>query len=79
MKPKNNLKTGILIGIGIIVLPLILTSFSTTNIVSEVGTYQMSNTYRENGNWIFETVYDSRTGEVISRKRMRGFKDYVTE
>ena len=79
MKPKNNLKTGILIGIGIIVLPLILTSFSTTNTVSEVGTYQMSNTYRENGNWIFETVYDSRTGEVISRKRMRGFKDYVTE
>ena len=79
MKTKNDLKTGILIGIGMVVIPLLLISFSTTNNVSEVGTYQMSNTYREPGNWIFETVYDSRTGEVISRKRMKGYGDYTTE
>ena len=55
----------------------ILSSFNNqSETQSEVGTYQISNTYRENGNWIFETIIDTRTGEVISRERKRGYSAY---
>jgi len=42
MKTKNNLTTGILIGIGVIVIPLILLSSKpiSSNTENEVGTYQ---------------------------------------
>ena len=40
MKTKNNLTTGVLIGIGLIVLPLILMGTISSTIDNEVGTYQ---------------------------------------
>ena len=42
MKTKNNLTTGILIGIGMIVIPLIIMSSKpiSLNTENEVGTYQ---------------------------------------
>ena len=46
------------------------------NTENEVGTYQISTTYRDNGNWIFETIIDTRTGEVISRERRGGYSVY---
>ena len=52
MKTKNNLITGIIIGIGVIIVPLIFMSFKpvSLNTENEVGTYQISTTYRDNGN-----------------------------
>jgi hypothetical protein len=75
---KNYLTTGIIIGIGLIVVPLILMGTTNINTENEVGTYQISTTYRDAGNWVFETTIDTRTGEVISRERRNGFGKYKT-
>ena len=77
MKTKNNLTNGILIGIGVIVLPLVLMGTTYTNTDNEVGRYQLST---ERGMqieglvkvWcIYETIIDTKNGEVISRKRIK--------
>ncbi len=41
-----------------------------------VGTYQLSTSYRDAGNWVFVTVVDTRTGEVVRRERYSGFAKY---
>tara|TARA_B110000908_G_C9986288_1_gene327753 strand:- start:304 stop:540 length:237 start_codon:yes stop_codon:yes gene_type:complete len=73
MKTKNDLLTGILIGIGIIVVPIILmgTTNSTTE-NDEVGRYQISTNLSDSKmkDYILETIIDTRTGDVISRKRV---------
>ena len=43
---------------------------------SEVGNYQVSTTYRTEGNWVFETIIDTETGNIISRERKNAFKNY---
>tara|TARA_Y100000588_G_C13872753_1_gene761027 strand:- start:445 stop:702 length:258 start_codon:yes stop_codon:yes gene_type:complete len=73
MKTKNNLLTGIIIGICVIVLPLILmgtTNYTTEN--DDVGRYQVSTCWGAVGliDAVFETIIDSKTGEVVSRRRV---------
>jgi hypothetical protein len=81
MKTKNNLLKGIIIGIGMIVVPLILMG-STTNYTTEkddVGRYQISMSFGQDGlmNWfVFETIIDTKTGGVISREK-RNIKEYT--
>ena len=41
-----------------------------------IGKYQISTTYRDNGNYVFETIIDTETGKVISREKYNGFLDY---
>ena len=74
MKTKNNLTTGILIGIGMIVVPLILmgTTYSNTN-SSEIGRYQISTTTFEKTSYIYETTIDTKTGKVIRERRSKEY------
>lgn len=43
----------------------------------EIGRYQVSTTYRENGNWVFVTIIDTKTGEIIKKERYNGFNEYI--
>jgi|TARA_B110000211_G_scaffold124902_1_gene143959 hypothetical protein len=73
MKTKDNLLKGIIIGIFVIVVPLILmstTNYTTVN--DEVGTFELEMSPQEDGTWVFETIIDTRTGQVISREIKRG-------
>ena len=58
MKTKNNLLTGILIGISIIVVPLILMGTTNSTVNNEVGTYQAFSIM--NGGYMINT----KTGET---------------
>jgi len=72
MKTKDNLLKGIIIGIGLIVVPLILMGTTNKPTSLEVGTYQISITGHggmSNDGWIFETIIDTRTGYVKSKKK----------
>jgi|TARA_B100000767_G_C19241592_1_gene319423 hypothetical protein len=72
MKTKNNLLKGIIIGIGVIIVPLILMGTTNTNTGDEVGRYQISTTTMGTGeNYIFETIIDTKTGNITSRKKNR--------
>lgn len=46
------------------------------SVSAPVGTYQASTSYRDAGNWVFVTVIDTRTGEVVRRERYTGFAKY---
>ena len=73
MKTKDNLLKGIIIGIFVIAVPLIL--MSTTNyktVYDEVGTFELEMSPQEDGTWVFETIFNTRTGQVISREIKRG-------
>ena len=48
----------------------------TDNSKSSIGKYQVSTTYRDNGNWVFETIIDTETGNIVSRQRMGGYSAY---
>jgi len=73
MKTKNNLLKGIIIGIGVIIVPLILMGTTNTNTGDEVGRYQISTTTMGTGeNYIFETIIDTKTGNITSRKKTVG-------
>ena len=69
MKIKKNFSTGILIGIGVVVVPLVLmgtTSYSSI----ESGNYQISTTtFGPESNNIYETIIDTKTGKIVSRKK----------
>jgi len=65
---KNNLTTGIIIGIGLIVVPLILMSTKYSN-TDEVARYQISTTIHPTLFINFEVIIDTKTGEVVSRKK----------
>jgi hypothetical protein len=64
----------------IIGFAFLLSSFTPNDVEettqNQVGTYQVSTTYRDMGNWIFETIIDTRTGKVVSRERHGGFSEY---
>ena len=68
MQTKNNLLKGIIIGIGIIIVPLILTGTTNTNTGDEIGRYQISTASSvSDGSKIYETIIDTKTGSVKSR------------
>tara|TARA_Y100000588_G_C13330533_1_gene533726 strand:+ start:198 stop:443 length:246 start_codon:yes stop_codon:yes gene_type:complete len=73
---KNNLIVGIFIGIGMIVIPLILMGTTYSNISNESGSYQVSTTGlgSKNNVFIYETIIDSKTGKIISRERIHYLK-----
>ena len=74
MKTKNNLLTGVVIGIGLIALPLIL--MGTTHYVAQnndVGRYQISTTTFEKTSYIYETTIDTKTGKVIRERRSKEY------
>jgi len=74
MKTKNNLTTGILIGIGVIVLPLILMSSSSTSPTNNEITYVTpeshvwKSTVTNEGRYY---LHNTKTGEV--RKFSRSY------
>lgn len=73
MKTKDNLLKGIIIGIGVIIVPLILMGTTNTNTENEVGRYQISTSVYLSGlmnTKILETTIDTKTGDVISRKKV---------
>ena len=43
---------------------------------SEIGKYQISTCYRESGNWVFITIIDTQTGEILRQERFNGFDNY---
>ena len=67
MKIKNNVTTGIIIGIGIIIVPLILMGTTNINAADEIGRYQISTTTHGDGS-VYETIIDTKTGRVKSRE-----------
>lgn len=71
MKTMKNLTTGILIGIGIIIIPLILMGTTNSTVNNEVGRYQISTCYNVTYYQILETIIDTKTGEVISREKVK--------
>ena len=77
MKPKENLLKGIIIGVGVVIVPLILMG-ATSNLNSSGGWYQISTTGvgGEHSMYIYETIIDTRDGKVVSRER-RSFKKYT--
>ena len=69
MKAKDNLLKGIIIAIFVIVVPLILMSTTNyTTVSDEVGRYQISTSANPSAKWLYETILDTKTGEVSSRK-----------
>ena len=73
MKTKDNLLKGIIIGIFVIAVPLILMSTTNyTTVYDEVGTFELEMSPQEDGTWVFETIFNTRTGQVISREIKRG-------
>ena len=66
MKTKDNLLKGIIIGVCVVVVPL-LTIGSTLD-EGEVGTFQISTTMGDNYD-LWETIINTRTGEVVKRGR----------
>ena len=72
MKTKNNLLTGIIIGIGLIVVPLLLMGTTNVNYDDGIGRYQISNTGigKSESQKIYEVIIDTKTGRVFSRKKI---------
>ena len=72
MKTKKDLLIGIIIGIGLIIVPLILMGAKSLSNMSE-GTYQISTSYGHEDSstnpFVYETIIDTRSGKVISRDR----------
>ena len=65
MKTKDNLLKGIIIGVCVAVVPLLTTGLTLEE--GEVGTFQVSTTNHYGS--IFETIFNTKTGEVLSRSR----------
>ena len=73
MKTKHNLLKGIIIGIGVVIVPLILMGTTLNNTNYDPGNYQISTTgvVGENSLYVYETIIDTKNCKVISRKRIR--------
>ena len=73
MKTEDNLLKGIIIGIGVVIIPLILMGTTLSNTNYDPGNYQISTTgdIGEHNLYVYETIIDTRDGKVISRKRIR--------
>jgi hypothetical protein len=69
--------------IGICVILLLSSLFSSENDQqikkdeNEVGRYQVSTVYRETGGWVFVTIIDTKTGEIVKQERYHGFGIYT--
>ena len=76
MKTKDNLLKGIIIGIGVVIVPLILMGTTLSNTNYDPGNYQISTTgdIGEYSLYVYETIIDTRDGKVISRKRIRDIR-----
>ena len=59
---------GILVGISIVLGSLLLMGYTSSE--KEVVRYQLSTTNVGNRDYIFETIIDTKTGEIISRKEV---------
>ena len=66
MKTKNNLTTGILIGIGVIVLPLILMSGKTNYVTEKENIYEIHHVQNPGSvvNDRVSLLLNTRTGDV---------------
>ena len=42
----------------------------------ETGRYQVTSCSRENGNWIFITIIDTQTGEIVKQESYHGSGDF---
>ena len=73
MKTKHKILKGIIIGIGLIVIPIILMGTTNKNTSNEIGRYQISTTTlsHPDSEKVFETIFDTKSGKVISRKATR--------
>ena len=78
MKTKENLLKGIIIGIGVVIVPLILMGTTLSNTNYDPVNYQISTTGvgGHNSMYVYETIIDTRDGKVISRER-RSYKKYT--
>ena len=77
MKTKDNLLKGIIIGIGVVIVPLILMGTTLSNTNYDPGNYQVSTTNDGTGTlYVYETIIDTRDGNVISRQK-RSSKKYT--
>ncbi len=78
MKTKDNLLKGIIIGIGVVIVPLILMGTTLNNTNYDPVNYQISTTGvgGQNSMYVYETIIDTRDGKVISRER-RSYKKYT--
>ncbi len=78
MKTKDNLLKGIIIGIGAVIIPLILMGTTLSNTNYDPGNYQISTTGvgGESSMYVYETIIDTRDGNVISRER-RSYRKYT--
>ena len=72
VKKNKNLFTGIIIGMCVVILPLILMGSTTLNYGDGIGRYQISNTGigKSESEKIYEVIIDTKTGRVISRKKI---------
>ena len=81
MKKRKYLLKGIIIGICMTIVPLILMGTTNKNTYNNEGRYQISTTMHDthDGNfnvYIFETIIDTKTGNVTSRKKTRENRYY---
>ena len=67
MKTKDNLLKGIIIGVCVVVIPLLTMGLSHNPNEGEVGTYQISTTTVGQTFRIYETIINTKTGEVVKR------------
>ena len=71
MKTKDNLLKGIIIGVCVVVIPLLTMGLSHNSNEGEVGTYQISTTTGQSF-IVYETIINTKTGEVVKRGRYSG-------
>ena len=78
MKTKNNLTTGILLGIGVIVLPLILMSGTTTTYVpQQKNKYEIHISQKIDGPNTRGFLLNTETGETWFLENKNKFKHVI--
>lgn len=70
MNSKNKLLNISIIGVFIILISFFLMSFNNPETPHPVGSFQISTTISSQHNMVLETIIDTRTGEIISRKKV---------
>ena len=58
----------------VLVLGLVATAvaLSQAGNSNSVGTYQVATSYRDVGDWVFVTVIDTRSGEIVQKTSYHG-------
>ena len=76
MKKNKNLFTGIILGMCIVIVPLLLMGSTNVNYDDGNGRYQISTTtFGIESENIYETIIDTKTGTIKSRKKT-SFRKY---